>query len=174
MDFLENAVRELKKLFTYISIEIYPMLEADYRRLFNAGVHGLTIYQETYNRELYAKLHPAGPKSDYSRRLEAVAEGARAGFYNLGLGALLGLYDWRLEAVSMAAHGLWLKKHFWKSRLQFSFPRITPIEGGFEVPAPGRRGGTRTVDAGVPDIFPGGRFVYFHPGVGGIQASRRA
>ncbi len=136
VEFLEKVVRELKKKFAYISIEIYPMGESDYRKLFNAGVHGLTIYQETYNRDLYAKLHPSGPKRNYQRRLDAMNAGARAGFYNLGLGALLGLYDWRLETVSLAAHGLWLKKHFWKSRLQFSFPRITPIEGGFHVPCP--------------------------------------
>jgi len=52
----------------------------------------------------------------------------------LGLGVLLGLYDWRLDTISLMAHAQWLKKRFWKSKMQFSFPRITPTEGAFEIP----------------------------------------
>ena len=136
VEFLSRTIRELKKIFSYVSLEIYPMDVEGYQELFNAGAHGLTIYQETYDRELYKKLHPSGPKRDYDYRLDAPARAAKAGFYNIGIGALLGLYDWRVEAVSIAAHAIWLKKHFWKSRIQFSFPRITPIEGGFKTPAP--------------------------------------
>ncbi|MFA6566957.1 MAG: 2-iminoacetate synthase ThiH [Victivallales bacterium] len=136
VEFLSRTVRELKKTFSYVSLEIYPMDVEGYRELFNAGAHGLTIYQETYNRKLYRELHLSGPKRDYDYRLDAPARAARAGFYNIGIGALLGLYDWRIEAVSIAAHAIWLKKHFWKSRIQFSFPRITPIEGDFKVPSP--------------------------------------
>lgn len=136
VEFLSQAIRELKKMFSYVSLEIYPMDVEGYQELFNAGAHGLTIYQETYDRKLYQELHPSGPKRDYDYRLDAPARAAKAGFYNIGIGALLGLYDWRLEAVSIAAHAIWLKKHFWKSRIQFSFPRITPIEGEFNVPSP--------------------------------------
>lgn len=136
VDYFVDIVRELKKMFSYISIEIYPMEQADYRRLFEAGVHGLTIYQETYNRETYEQLHLSGPKSNYERRLAAIVAGGKAGFYNLGIGVLLGLYDWRSDAASLAAHGLWLRKQFWRSKIQFSFPRITPVEGGFEPLAP--------------------------------------
>lgn len=135
-DFLAEAVRELKKMFSYISIEIYPMEKDDYRKLFEAGVHGLTVYQETYQEDLYKKLHPSGPKSDYRRRLRAPDDGAAAGFYNVGLGFLLGLYDWRTEAVSLAANGLWLRKKHWRTKIQFSFPRITPIPGGYDAPSP--------------------------------------
>ncbi len=136
VEYFEEIVHELKKMFAYISIEIYPMDEAGYRRLFEAGVHGLTIYQETYDQDLYKKLHLRGPKMDYHARLAAIEAGGRAGFYNLGIGALLGLSDWRLESVSLAAHGTYLKKQFWRSRIQFSFPRITPTEGGFDPPCP--------------------------------------
>lgn len=136
VDFLVEAVRELKKMFAYISIEIYPMDTASYRKLFEAGVHGLTIYQETYQEDLYRTLHRRGPKSDYHKRLEYVAGGAEAGFYNVGIAALLGLYDWRVEATSLAAHGLWLRKKYWQTKVQFSFPRITPIAGGVDVPSP--------------------------------------
>jgi len=134
IDFLVDLVTELKKSFSYIGIEIYPMLEKDYKRLFDAGVHGLTLYQETYNQDLYEQLHHSGPKQNYFDRLQFVEEGAKAGFYNIGIGVLLGLDDWRMEAVSMAAHALWLRKKYWKTKIQFSFPRITPITGGFSVP----------------------------------------
>ena len=134
VDFLAEAVRQLKKMFAYISIEIYPMDQASYRKLFEAGVHGLTIYQETYQEDLYKTLHRHGPKADYHRRLEYLAGGAAAGFYNIGIGALLGLYDWHIEAVSVASHGLWLRKKFWQTKVQFSFPRITPIPGGVDIP----------------------------------------
>lgn len=136
IDFLIEAARRLRDDFVYIGIEIYPMEEKDYRRLFKAGIHGLTLYQETYDRELYESLHRSGPKADYQKRLEFMENGAKAGFHNLGLGFLLGLYDWRIEAVSMAAHALWLRKRYWRSRLQFSFPRITPAVSGFNIPNP--------------------------------------
>lgn len=134
VDYLVDVVRELKKMFSYISIEIAPMSEENYRRLFEAGVHGLTLYQETYDRDTYERLHISGPKSDYLKRLEFMENGAKAGFHNLGLGALLGLHDWRSEALSIAAHALYLRKRYWKSKIAFSFPRITAIEGGFDVP----------------------------------------
>jgi len=135
IDYLETLVRKMKKIFSYISIEIYPMSMDDYKRLFKAGVDGLTLYQETYDRETYDKFHLSGPKADYDFRLESIINGGKAGFRNLGIGVLLGLYDWRLEAFSLAAHAMWLKKKFWKSKIQFSFPRITVANDDFNVPA---------------------------------------
>lgn len=135
--FVAKCIRELKKKFSYINIEFYPMNENDYRTLFEAGCHGLTLYQETYDQELYQTLHLGGPKQDYMFRLNALAAGGRAGFYNLGMGALLGLNpNWRIEATNLAIHAMWIRKNFWRSRTQFSFPRITPTQGGFHVPAP--------------------------------------
>ncbi len=136
-EFTCRCLRELKKTFDYINIEYYPMREPQYRQLFEAGCHGLTVFQETYDPDLYPQLHPSGPKANYDFRLNSLAEGGRAGFYNLGMGALLGLNpNWRLEAANLAIHGLWIRKHFWRSHTQFSFPRITPTKWGFNVPAP--------------------------------------
>lgn len=136
VEFLEKAVSALKELFSYVSIEIFPLSLDGYRRLFRAGVHGMILYQETYDRELYEKLHLKGSKTNYLSRFDHVENAAKAGLYNIGLGALLGLHDWRSEAASMAAHALWLKKRYWRSRVQLSFPRITPVPGSFQVPAP--------------------------------------
>ena len=136
ISYLEELVYELKKMFSYIAIEIYPLSEDDYCTLFNAGVDGLTLYQESYDRETYNRFHLAGPKADYDARLQAINNGAAAGFRNLGIGVLLGLYDWRLESFSLAAHAIWLNKRFWQSKIQFSFPRITAIDTDFKVPSP--------------------------------------
>ena len=135
IEYLETVVKEMKKLFSYIAIEIYPLSEEHYRRLFNAGVDGLTLYQETYDRATYNQFHIAGPKSDYDFRLESIINGGKAGFRTLGLGVLLGLYNWRIEAISLAAHAIFLKKKFWKSKIQFSFPRITVANPEFHVPS---------------------------------------
>jgi 2-iminoacetate synthase len=134
VEYLEELVKKLKKIFSYIAVEIYPMSSEKYKRLFNAGVDGLTLYQETYDRKTYEALHLAGPKADYDNRLKFMAMGAEAGFRVLGLGVLLGLYNWRVDALSMLIHARWLKKRFWKSKIQFSFPRITPAAGNFQVP----------------------------------------
>lgn len=136
LEYMLPVVRRLREMFAYISIELHPQTVDFYRELIKAGVHGMTIYQETYDQETYRKLHPTGPKSVYGNRVVAPENGARAGFYNIGVGALLGLYDWRSEAVSMAAHTLHVRKINWQVRNQVSFPRITPMEGGFEVPHP--------------------------------------
>lgn len=135
IDYLEEVVKSFKKYFSYIAIEIYPLNKKDYKRLFNAGVDGLTLYQETYDRDTYKQFHLSGPKSNYDSRLQSIADGAEAGFRNIGIGVLLGLYNWRVEAVSLAVHALWLKKHFWRSKVQLSFPRITIANEGFDVPA---------------------------------------
>ncbi len=136
IEFLEQVVKEMKKYFSYLSIEIFPLDTEGYKRLADAGVDGLTLYQETYNQKLYEELHPSGPKSDYLSRIDAISRGGKAGIRTLGIGFLLGLYDWRTESASLAAHAIWLRKHFWKSKIQFSFPRITPVSTGFQALVP--------------------------------------
>jgi len=136
LDYMLPIVKKLHTMFAYISIELHPQTMDFYKALIQAGVHGMTIYQETYDQETYKRLHPSGPKSVYENRVVAPETGARAGFYNIGVGALLGLYNWRSEAVSLVAHTLSVRKTNWKVRNQISFPRITPIEGGFEIPHP--------------------------------------
>ncbi|MCP3968301.1 MAG: 2-iminoacetate synthase ThiH [Lentisphaerae bacterium] len=136
IEYLEEIAAALKTLFSYISIEVAPMDEAGYKRLFEAGVDGVTLYQETYNQPLYDDLHPAGPKRDYMYRLRSHLRAGKAGMRNLGMGFLLGLYDWRTEAASLAAHSIYIRKHCWRSKIQYSFPRITPIKDQFDVPIP--------------------------------------
>lgn len=131
IDNLEETVSSLRNLFPSLSIEIYPLDFAGYSRLVGAGVDGLTLYQETYDPALYSKIHPRGPKSDYSFRIEAVGLGAAAGMRRVGIGALLGLGDWRKEALALAVHALWLQRAYWRAQICISFPRIRSAGGGF-------------------------------------------
>lgn len=128
IDYLSELAKKLKGKFSSISVEIYQMGEAEYAKLFEAGIDGVTIYQETYNRKAYRYYHPSGPKSDYDNRLDAPDRIAAAKMREVGLGALLGLTDWRVETLALGEHAHYLIKRYWQSHISFSFPRLRPAE----------------------------------------------
>jgi len=126
VDYIRQLAGLLRKMFSSISIEIYQMTAAEYAALFAAGIDGVTLYQETYDRQAYRYFHPAGPKADYDNRLATPDNIARAGMREIGLGVLLGLADWRTETLALAEHAHYLIKRYWKSHVSFSFPRLRP------------------------------------------------
>ncbi len=136
IDYLEEIVKKLKPSFASIALEIYPLDEDGYSRLSRAGADGLIVYQETYDEKLYRKYHPAGKKRDFAWRLATPERGGQAGLFRLGIGALLGLADWRLEGYYLALHAQYLMHRFWKSHITVSFPRLRPAAGSFKVPHP--------------------------------------
>lgn len=115
-----------------ISVEVGPLETDDYRPIVAAGCEGLVVYQETYNRATYAEMHTAGPKKDFDWRLETAERGYAAGFRRLGIGALIGLWKWREEAIAVAAHAEYLLKKCWRAQLTVSLPRLRPAAGEFE------------------------------------------
>ncbi len=128
VDYLCDLAAKLRRKFSSISVEIYQMATEEYAELFAAGIEGVTLYQETYDREAYSKYHPAGPKADYDYRLSAPDAIAQAGMRETGIGALLGLTDWRLETLAMAEHARHLMRRYWQSHISFSFPRLRPAK----------------------------------------------
>jgi 2-iminoacetate synthase len=126
IDYLEELAMRLRDKFSSISIEVYQMSQAEYSKLFAAGIEGVTLYQETYNREAYKHYHQGGPKSDYDHRLNGPDHIAASGMREVGIGALLGLYNWRLETLALAEHAHYLMKSYWKSHVSISFPRLRP------------------------------------------------
>jgi 2-iminoacetate synthase len=130
--YLCAAVEKLRPLFSSISIEVYPMDRAGYAQTVASGVDGLTLYQETYDRTLYAEMHPFGRKRDYAFRLAAPEAAAQAGMRRIGIGALLGLGRFRVEGFFTGLHALHLARHFWRTHLSVSFPRMRPADGGFQ------------------------------------------
>ncbi|OHB26086.1 MAG: thiamine biosynthesis protein ThiH [Desulfuromonadaceae bacterium GWC2_58_13] len=131
-DFLAACVERIRPLFSSISIEVYPMETDGYRQMVDAGVDGLTVYQETYNRALYEEMHPFGKKRDYDFRLLTPERGGAAGLRRIGLGFLLGLGEFRSEAFFLGLHALHLSRHYWRTQVSVSFPRIRPADGGFQ------------------------------------------
>lgn len=130
--YLTSCIKAVAQHFPAVSLEIGPMEIPEYRTMTTAGAEGLVVYQETYDRNIYARMHTSGPKKDFDWRLETPERAYAAGFRRLGIGALYGLSDWRLEALSLAAHTFYLLKHCWKAQITLSFPRLRPCAGQFE------------------------------------------
>jgi 2-iminoacetate synthase len=136
LDYFTRIIGPLRSLFSSIAVEIYPMSTDQYRALIACGVDGLTVFQETYSEELYGRFHPGGKKRNYRWRLETPDRGGEAGFRRIGLGALLGLGNWRMEGFYMGLHTKYLMRKYWKSQVSISFPRLRPAAGSFQPPYP--------------------------------------
>lgn len=132
-EYIGKIAAKLKPLFASIGIEVYSMTEEEYRYLISCGVNSMTMFQETYNKELYEWLHPVGPKHDYSFRIEAPGRACSAGMRSVGIGALLGLDEFVHDAFSTALHAYWLRHHFPGVDIALSVPRMRPHVGSFEV-----------------------------------------
>jgi len=123
-EYIARCVTLARRHFSQVSLEIYPMDTDGYRQLVDAGATGLSIYQETYDRETYARVHRSGRKTNFEWRLDAPDRAAEAGFRKIGIGALLGLHDWRIDAAYVGAHAAYLMKKHWRTEVSISFPRM--------------------------------------------------
>ncbi len=130
--YLEECIRALREFVPALSIEVGPMERPEYERMVTAGCEGLVVYQETYDREVYAQMHTAGPKRDFDWRLDCPERGCDAGFRRIGIGALFGLTEWKREAMRLASHLDYLYRHYWKAFYTVAFPRLRPAAGGFK------------------------------------------
>lgn len=131
-DYLRSCIAALHAESPSVSLEVGPMETDEYRPLAAAGADGLVVYQETYDRGVYAKVHTAGPKKDFNWRLDTPERAYAAGFRRLGISALYGLADWRYEAICVAAHAAHLLRHCWKAQVTISLPRLRPCAGEFQ------------------------------------------
>ncbi len=136
VEYIKECVKVISEYFTSISIEIYPLDEEEYRLLVNNGVDGLTIYQEVYDEDVYKIMHPSGPKNNYRYRLDTPERGCKSGMRSVGIGALMGLGDWRTEAFYTALHAHYLTSKYPEVEISLSIPRMRPHTGSFEVPSP--------------------------------------
>ncbi len=132
-DMLLDAVSLCSNYFPFVSVEVPSLTLEQYEMLHKAGADGLTMFQETYIEHLYPDFHPTGPKSNYLYRLETPERAASAGMRAIGLGALLGLTDYRVDVFYMCLHSRYLAKKFWKSHISASFPRIRSAAGDYQV-----------------------------------------
>ncbi|MGX5914025.1 2-iminoacetate synthase ThiH [Aliidiomarina sp. Khilg15.8] len=132
-DYFLQAMAVVKRYFTHISLEVQPLTQADYAKLRRAGLAAVYVYQETYQEKAYTKHHLRGRKTDMQWRLQTAERVIDAGVDKLGLGVLLGLANWRLDAVACAMHLRYLQRYGWRTRYSMAFPRLRPCEGGVEI-----------------------------------------
>ena len=136
VDYLENAIKLSSKKISSVNIEVFPMLENEYRILANAGCTGVTLYQETYDPIVYEKMHRWGDKRDFYNRLHAPERALKGGLRTIGLGALLGLANPVFDMLCLYNHANYILKNFWQSGVSISFPRIKPQLGEFRANFP--------------------------------------
>ena len=136
VDYIEHAMQLLSPHFAQLSLEVFPMSAEEYQRLCKSGLYAVYVYQETYNESRYGYYHPAGKKADFAWRVNSQDRLGMAQVHKIGLGALLGLEDWRTEAYALALHLRHLQKHYWRSKYAIAFPRMRPHAGGYEADFP--------------------------------------
>ncbi len=129
VSYLKDAARIASDYFQGISIEVHPMLTSEYKELFEAGVDGVTIYQETYDRERYAEVHLSGYKKNYDYRRETPARAALAGMRQISMGILLGLSQVARDVFELYSHLREMEKAFPGVEYSLSFPRLRTIKG---------------------------------------------
>lgn len=162
-DVLRAIYRETDMRILHVNAA--PMPTDAFRGVKEAGAGVYQCFQETYHPETYARMHPSGAKSDYAWRLTAMDRAIPAGFGDVGIGALLGLHDYRFEVLSVLRHAEHLYETFGTFPHTISVPRFKHAFGAPVVAAP----------APVPDaIF--GRIVVLYrlavPSAGVVVSTR--
>ncbi len=132
MDYFRQVLPIVKPYAAYLQMEVQPLDTEDYAELKTLGLDAVSVYQETYHPATYKAVHLAGKKMDMRYRMETPDRLGQAGIDKVGIGALLGLYDWRVDCCALALHVLYMRQHYWKTRLSVSFPRLRPAAGGYE------------------------------------------
>ncbi|EKA7375158.1 2-iminoacetate synthase ThiH [Vibrio parahaemolyticus] len=135
MKYFREMVPIIKQRFNYLAMEVQPLDQDEYTELKTLGLDAVMVYQETYHPKTYAQHHLRGNKMDFRYRLETPDRLAKAGIDKIGIGALIGLEEWRADCFFAAAHLDYLERTYWQSRYSISFPRLRPCAGN--VPASG-------------------------------------
>lgn len=112
-----------------VNVNIAATTVENYRRLKEAGIGTYILFQEAYHRETYEAMHPTGPKSNWAYHTEAMDRAMQGGIDDVGIGTLLGLYDYRYEVVAMIMHAEHLEEAFGVGPHTISVPRLRPASG---------------------------------------------
>ena len=115
-----------------INVELAPLEVDEFRRVKKTGIGTYLLFQETYHHETYKKMHPSGPKKDYTNRLTAMHRAQEGGIDDVGIGALFGLYDYKFDVLGLLFHALQLEKDCGVGTHTISIPRLEPA---FNAPA---------------------------------------
>ncbi|WP_281630788.1 2-iminoacetate synthase ThiH [Vibrio sp. St2] len=132
MKYFREMLPIIKEKFNYLAMEVQPLDQDQYAELKTLGLDAIMVYQETYHPSTYAEHHLRGNKTDFEYRLETPDRLAKAGIDKIGIGALIGLEEWRTDCFYVATHLDYLERTYWQTRYSISFPRLRPCEGALQ------------------------------------------
>ena len=127
VEYIGEACKLARKYFRLVGIEIYPVNTDEYRYLHECGVDYVTVFQETYDSDRYEQLHLMGHKRVFPYRFEAQERALMAGMRGIACSALLGLSDFRKDALASALHVYMLQRKYPHAEISLSCPRLRPI-----------------------------------------------
>ncbi|ARJ56775.1 2-iminoacetate synthase ThiH [Campylobacter cuniculorum] len=127
VEYIARACEIAKEYFKVIGVEVYAMNVDEYKLLHEKGCDFVTIFQETYNPLKYSKIHLAGEKSVFEYRFNAQERALKAGMRGVAFGALLGIDDFRKDALATALHAYFLQQLYPNAEFSVSIPRLRPI-----------------------------------------------
>ena len=125
--YIGEACKIARKYFKMVGIEIYPVNVEDYRYLHECGVDYVTVFQETYDSDKYETLHLMGNKRIWPYRFDAQERALMGGMRGVAFSALLGLSDFRKDALASALHVYYLQRKYPHAEMSLSCPRLRPI-----------------------------------------------
>ncbi|EAH5718037.1 2-iminoacetate synthase ThiH [Campylobacter coli] len=127
VEYIAKACKIARQYFKVVGVEIYPMNEDEYKILHENGCDYVTIFQETYNPLKYSKIHLGGEKRIFPYRFNGQERALRAGMRGVAFAALLGIDDFRKDALATALHAYFLQKVYPHAEISISAPRLRPI-----------------------------------------------
>lgn len=127
VEYIANACKIAREYFKVVGVEIYPMNEEEYKILHEKGCDYVTVFQETYNALKYSKIHLGGEKRIFPYRFNAQERALKAGMRGVAFGALLGIDDFRKDALATALHAHFLQQTYPHAEISISVPRLRPI-----------------------------------------------
>ena len=125
--YIGEACKLARKYFRMVGLEIYPVNTEEYRYLHACGADYVTVFQETYDTETYERLHLLGHKRIWPYRFDAQERALRGGMRGVAFSALLGLSDFRKDALASALHVYYLQRKYPHAEMSLSCPRLRPI-----------------------------------------------
>ncbi len=125
--YIGEACRLARKYFRMVGLEIYPVNVEEYRYLHECGADYVTVFQETYDSDRYSELHLLGHKRVYPYRFDAQERALMGGMRGVAFSALLGLSDFRKDALASALHVYYLQRKYPHAEMSLSCPRLRPI-----------------------------------------------
>ncbi|MCD8152488.1 MAG: 2-iminoacetate synthase ThiH [Clostridiales bacterium] len=127
VEYIGEACRLARKYFRMVGVEIYPVNTDEYRYLHECGVDYVTVFQETYDSDKYETLHLLGHKRVWPYRFDSQERALRGDMRGVGFSALLGLADFRKDALASALHVYYLQRKYPQAEMSLSCPRLRPI-----------------------------------------------